>query len=373
MEKADALTAIDVFAGAGGFSLAARRLGIDVRAAIEVDSYACATYRRNFCNPNKSSPPYVVENDIRALDWSAVKRLSGLRKGECSILMGGPPCQGFSAHRIKGAGVGDPRNELLVSYFDAVSALQPMTFVVENVTGMLWARHRPFLDRFMFLAREAGYVVAEPVVLNARDYGVPQNRKRVFIIGWRRGLNIRIQWPPSRTHFAPDAEEVVCSGRPSFVTAASVFQTPLFDDDINAVHINHSPALLEVFRKTPHDGGSRRDSGRVLPCHENHNGHNDVYGRIRLSEPGPTMTTACINPSKGRFLHPFEDHGITARHAARFQGFPDSFIFEGGLFASAKQIGNAVPPPLGRRVLSVLKAGIRDATFKTSHSRRLAD
>src|SRR5213075_410578 len=97
----------------------------------------------------------------------------------------------------------------------------------------------------------------------------------------------------------------------------SVFKKRLQKRDPYNVHINHSAELVDVFRATPKNGGSRADSCRVLPCHENHAAHRDVYGRILLDQAGPTMTTACINPSKGRFLHPTRNHGITARHAAR--------------------------------------------------------
>jgi DNA (cytosine-5)-methyltransferase 1 len=119
-----------------------------------------------------------------------------------------------------------------------------------------------------------------------------------------------------------------------------------------------SGELVKAFKNTPKNGGSRSDSGRHLPCHKNHNGHKDVYGRIDPSRPGPTMTTACINPSKGRFVHPTQNHGISARHAARFQGFPDSFKFDGGLMASGKQIGNAVPIKLGEAVIGAIITGL---------------
>jgi DNA (cytosine-5)-methyltransferase 1 len=116
--------------------------------------------------------------------------------------------------------------------------------------------------------------------------------------------------------------------------------------------MNHSKKLLEVFNSTPINGVSRAQSKRQLPCHKNHNGHKDVYGRIDPKKPGPTITTGCVNPSKGRFLHPTRNHGITVRHAARFQTFPDDFVFSGGLMASAVQIGNAVPIRLGKRVIA---------------------
>lgn len=372
MEKQELLTAVDLFAGAGGFSLAARDLGIRVRLAVEVDRHAAATYHRNFVHRRRSRP-MLVDDDIRDIVWEDTLEKASLAPGECSILMGGPPCQGFSTHRIKDAGVGDPRNELLHSYFDALAVIQPETFVVENVTGILWDRHADYVDEFMSSAEEVGYTVCEPIILNARDFGVPQNRKRVFIIGWRSDLDLDPAWPPAPTHFAPESHEVLHLGKRAFTTAASVFNKPLRKDDPNNVHINHSSELIEVFRQTPKDGGSRADSGRVLPCHANHDGHRDVYGRIRLDQPGPTMTTACINPSKGRFLHPTKNHGITARHAARFQGFPDSFVFEGGLFAAARQIGNAVPRQLGHHVLRVLKSALElYAVTKRETTRKIA-
>jgi DNA (cytosine-5)-methyltransferase 1 len=357
MAKQDLLTAIDLFAGAGGFSLAARDLRIPVRIAVEVEKHAAATYRRNFARDG-DQPTILLAEDIRTIKWKETLRKAGLAPGECSILMGGPPCQGFSTHRIKDAGIDDPRNELLHSYFDALAIIKPATFVVENVTGILWERHSDYLDRFIASAEAIGYTVQAPTILNARDFGVPQNRKRVFIIGCRSDLNLTPEWPPAPTYFPPDSDDVLYSRRKAFNTAISVFGKPLRKNDPNAIHINHSEELIEVFQNTPRNGGSRAQSGRILPCHKNHNGHRDVYGRIRLEEPGPTMTTACINPSKGRFLHPIEDHGITARHAARFQGFPDTFTFEGGLFAAARQIGNAVPRQLGQRVLGVLKVAL---------------
>ena len=372
MGKQALLTAIDLFAGAGGFSLAARDLGIQVRLAVELDRHAAATYRRNFIHRRRSKP-LLIDDDIRDVPWEETLEDAGLAPGECSILMGGPPCQGFSTHRIKDAGVGDPRNELLHSYFDALAIIQPETFIVENVTGILWERHADYVEEFLSCAEEVGYNVCEPTVLNARDFGVPQNRKRVFIIGWRCDLALELQWPPSPTHFAPDSDAVLRIGKPPFATAASVFEKRLNRRDPNNVHIKHSAELVEVFRDTPKNGGSRADSGRVLPCHEDHDGHRDVYGRIRLDRPGPTMTTACINPSKGRFLHPTKNYGITARHAARFQGFPDSFVFDGGLFAAARQIGNAVPRQLGRRVLRVLKNALElHAAARHSLARKIA-
>jgi DNA (cytosine-5)-methyltransferase 1 len=213
---------------------------------------------------------------------------------------------------------------------------------VENVPGLLWKRHAHYLNRFYLLARKSSYEVFEPALLNTRDFGVPQNRKRVFILGLRRDAKIRISWPPPATHFRPGSIEVTNHRRPEWKRAAEVFRR-IEAGVPNRVHMKHSDALTAVFRQAPRNGGGRNESGRTLDCHRVHDGHKDVYGRIDPNRPGPTMTTFCINPSKGRFVHPTCDHGITARHAARFQTFPDDFEFHGGLMASGRQIGNAVP------------------------------
>ena len=173
----------------------------------------------------------------------------------------------------------------------------------------------------------------------------------------------------STSHFSPDSEEVKKHRRPAWRTAGRVFSRPIRRDDPNRMHMNHSEALVEVFRKTPPNGGSRRESGRVLECHREHDGHKDVYGRIDPKRPGPTMTTACINPSKGRFVHPTKNHGISVRHAARFQTFPDSFEFDGGLTSSGKQIGNAIPIEHGEHILGIL----RDAILNSLPEGTIAD
>ena len=230
---------------------------------------------------------------------------------------------------------------------------------MENVPGILWPRHEKSLKAFYSYGKKAGYKIKKAIVLDARDYGVPQRRKRVFILGVRKDFSYNGNWPPKPTH----GDKLAVASRPnlqSWVPASKIFSTPLSPTDLNAIHMNHSQEMIDVFRATPINGGSRHQSGRILPCHEEHSGHTDVYGRIDPKEPGPTMTTACINPSKGRFVHPTENHGITVRHAARFQTFPDNFIFHGGLTAASQQIGNAVPILLGQVLLSEIKKGIQN-------------
>lgn len=341
-------TAVDLFAGAGGLSLAALMAGIDVIAAVERDPHACRTYRRNLIVSGRTDTR-LFEEDMLALDPAELMARCGIGAGECDMLLGGPPCQGFSAHRIGDAGTRDPRNQLLNTYFAFVRALRPMLFFVENVPGMLWPRHRKYVDGFYVMAENAGYGLLAPTVLNAKDFGVPQNRKRVFLVGYDRRRLADLCWPPQATHREPGS---VRPGEP-WRDAGDVF-APAPPDDENDVHMRHGPVLTGTFLRTPVNGGSRADSGRELPCHERHQGHRDVYGRINPAVPGPTMTTACINPSKGRFAHPVLPHGITLRQAARYQTFPDWFVFEGGLMAGGVQIGNAVPVDMGAKLLAPL-------------------
>jgi DNA (cytosine-5)-methyltransferase 1 len=359
-----ALTAIDLFAGAGGLSLAALNSGFELRAAVESDKHSANTYRHSIL-PRSSFPIELFEADIRTLSWQIFLDKARLKSGECDLLLGGPPCQGFSTHRIKDAGIGDPRNELLLQYFKAIETIQPKTFLVENVSGLLWPRHAIYLRRFLDSAKAAGYSVYEPVLLNARDYGVPQSRKRLFILGVRSDVVLsRFVWPPKQIHFNPSSKEVLEERKPAWITAKVVFDRKLQEDDPNNIHMRPSTDMKKVFASTPKNGGSRSESKRTLPCHKKHDGHKDVYGRIDPRKSGPTMTTGCINPSKGRFVHPTANHAITARHAARFQAFPDDFVFLGGLTASGQQIGNAVPILLGEVLIGAIATALKTSAIQ---------
>ncbi|QOL15210.1 DNA cytosine methyltransferase [Dickeya dianthicola] len=351
--------AIDLFAGAGGFSLAAVQAGFSIAVAIENDAHAVETYKANILKYDAAKNATVLDKSILEYVPEEV-RAELLGDVECDLLLGGPPCQGFSTHRILDAGVNDPRNQLVLAYFNFVKAFRPRVFLMENVPGILWERHKEFLEKFYEEGSKAGYQVFKPVVLDARDFGVPQRRKRVFILGVREPADAQnFVWPPKTTHIALGKAK---AGQKIWASCAEVFK-PAPDNDENNIHMNHGPDLVDAFRNTPPNGGSRKDSGRVLPCHAKHDGHKDVYGRINPAEPAPTMTTACINPSKGRFVHPTEHHGITLRQAARIQTFPDSFTFAGGLTAAGRQIGNAVPVELGKHLIQYIKTHLIDRTL----------
>jgi DNA (cytosine-5)-methyltransferase 1 len=149
------LTAIDLFAGAGGFSLAAQKCKIRLLAAVEHDKWAKETYRKNFICKKRNAPN--LYGDITTLKPESLLSDLSLAPEQLDILMGGPPCQGFSTHRINNAGVDDPRNNLLLRYFKFVETLRPKVFLVENVPGLLWKRHEDYLKKFVRLVAEAGY------------------------------------------------------------------------------------------------------------------------------------------------------------------------------------------------------------------------
>ncbi|MEM9630379.1 MAG: DNA cytosine methyltransferase [Pseudomonadota bacterium] len=352
MKEADKPLAVDLFAGAGGFSLGAIRSGFDIAFAVENDVHSATTYRENICKRFGGGQTKLFDEDIEELDPVGLR--SAFFDGpSCDLLLGGPPCQGFSTHRILDAGVDDPRNKLILAYFNFVKILRPRVFLMENVPGILWKRHQSYLDRFYSEGEAAGYKLFDPVTLDARDFGVPQRRRRVFVLGVRADIDCEgFHWPPEPTHGDTRKGQ---TGLIPWQDCARVFRATR-SGDVNDVHMSHGSELIEVFRNTPANGGSRNDSGRVLPCHKEHDGHKDVYGRIDPSQPAPTMTTACINPSKGRFVHPTEHHGITARQAARIQTFPEEFEFFGGLMAAGRQIGNAVPVALAEVLVCHLKS-----------------
>ena len=360
---------VDLFAGAGGFSLAAVQAGCEIVFAVEFDTNAATTYRNNIGAKHRSKNVVVYNQDITSLSAAGLAK-EHFPASDCDLLLGGPPCQGFSTHRINDAGVDDPRNALIHEYFAFVRSLKPKAFLMENVPGMLWPRHKSYLDEFYRQARDSGYEVRQPQKLDARDYGIPQRRQRVFILGIREDIAMdSFEWPPAPTHCEP--ESATTTGLKPWRSCDTAFED-MPEDDINGVHMNHGPELVAAFERTPPNGGSRKESGRVLDCHVDHDGHNDVYGRIDPSRPAPTMTTACINPSKGRFVHPVLHHGITARQAARIQTFPDDYVFSGGLMAAGKQIGNAVPVAFGKSLIQHIKVLlVRDDASEVNADERM--
>ena len=323
--------AVDLFSGCGGMSVGLRRAGFSVVGAIEINALAARTYRAN--HPSV----HLWHEDIRDVSGARVKRELGLRKGELDLLAGCPPCQGFSRLRtLNGTlSVSDRRNDLIFEFLRLVDELRPKAILLENVPGLAKDRR---LTRFVAELRALGYHCKHDV-LDAALYGVPQRRERLIVLCGLAG-----EIPFSRT--ARDSLTV----RDTFRGMPRAGRS---GDPAHDVPHQRSERIVEMIRRIPQNGGSRRDLPEKyrLACHARCDGFHDVYGRMRWDEVSPTITSGFVNPSKGRFLHPRAHRAITVREAALLQTFPRRYWFpmDAGKYPVAEMIGNAIPPEFIRR------------------------
>jgi DNA (cytosine-5)-methyltransferase 1 len=341
--SAPSLSAVDLFAGAGGFSLGATKAGFDVIAAVDHWKPALRTYERNFEHP-------VLDRDLASVSPSDLRRELNLGHGELDLLIGGPPCQGFSIQRI--GKDPDDRNDLVLMFGRAVAEFAPRLFMMENVRGLLGRRGRPYLDSFVALVTEAGYEV-EVHQIDASNYGVPQARKRVFVCGVRGERPTPFQFP-SPTHSDPVSVWDVISDLPS----PPIDLTPHPEDSLHR-RSRLSALNKERLRHIP-PGGGFEDLPKELRvrCHRPGAakiGHRYVYGRLDPKTPAGTITARFDSFTRGKFAHPFEDRNITLREGARLQTFPDEHEFAGTQEEIAALIGNAVPPKLGDAVCAAAR------------------
>ena len=318
------LNSIDLFSGIGGLSLGLMEAGFKVLASIEIDEYAVRGYKLN--HPET----IVFKEDIREFDTKNIKKM--LNGEPLHLLAGCPPCQGFSSVRRlnKKRSVRDNRNQLVLEFLRFVKELKPLTVMMENVPGLK--------DYYLFkhLFRELKRLGYNPKydIINVREYGIPQNRKRLVLVGSILGnLNI-------------------AEGQNIKVTVREIIgNLPKPEESNDLAHRiipTHTPKIMEMIKKIPKDGGGRKDVPEyTLECHKKPNiGFNDVYGRLRWDDYSTTITGGCLNPSKGRFLHPEEDRCISAREAALLQSFPIDYKLPVDIPRTklALLIGNALPP-----------------------------
>ena len=353
-------TAIDLFCGAGGLSEGFRQAGFHVLAGNDFDKYAGQTFSAT--HEEAEFLPGPIE-DIDAKDFL---KSTGLKKGELDCLIGGPPCQAFSVYNHQ-RGLHDKRSKLFREYLRIVEGLKPKWVVMENVTGIMSAGNGKAVEDIITGLKNLGYEV-EKQVLRAEEYGVPQERRRVFFIGNR--LELPITWPkvthgegllPFVTVGDAISDLPVLANGEDFgprryrTKAKSEYQTMLHGDE-KLVHNHAAPRLAPInLQRMQHipQGGSWRDvpvellpdgMKRARRCD-----HTKRYGRLHPDGLSSTILTKC-DIHWGAYIHPEQDRVLTVREAARLQSFPDWFEFSGPRTEQYVQVGNAVPPLLGKCV-----------------------
>lgn len=322
-------TAIDLFCGAGGLTQGLKQAGFVVLAAVELDRDASITYAANHPTVN------LITKDIREIDPEALRVELGLQKGQLGLMAGCPPCQGFSTLRTKKKSVliEDQRNDLIQDYLRFVEEFMPKAIMLENVPGL--ARDIR-MEQFLQTVKSLGYWVNDSSlrVEDISNYGVPQRRRRLIFQASRLG-------PIPRATI-----EQKTSVRQCF-EAANLPEAGKSGDILHDSLPRRSERVQEIIRNIPKNGGSRSSLPEhlVLACHKRSNGFYDIYGRMAWDDVAPTITGGCGSPSKGRFLHPELDRGITLREAALLQTFPKKYQFiSTNRDRIALMIGNALPP-----------------------------
>lgn len=321
------LTAIDLFAGAGGSTEGLSRAGFSVIAAIKNDRAAAATL------PANHRLTRVDTRDIRTIAADALREELGLCKGELSLLKSCPPCQGFSSLRL--GNHDDERNDLLLSLTRFVHAFGPKVFMLENVPGLARNSRLELLVKFL---KTLEYRV-HTYMVDARDFGVPPKRKRLILMA----ATGEVELPQSLDgKYIPSVKRGARSLRPIFKGCNS----QMAEHDFLSRGRNLSPKVLACIRAIPINS-NRFDlpPDLTLKCHaELGRRANAAYGRSSLKLGyAPTMTTRCTTPACGSFIHPRADRPITLREASRIQTFPLTTSFKGGYCEIERQIGNAVP------------------------------
>lgn len=362
------LTAIDLFCGAGGLSEGFRQAGFKVLAGNDIDEVAGATYQSTHLDAQFISGP------IQDLTAARLLKASCLRRGELDCLIGGPPCQAFSVYNHQ-RGMHDDRSQLFREYLRLVEGLSPKWIVMENVMGILSVAGGEAVRAIRAGFHSLGYEV-DFQVLKTEEFGVPQERRRVVFLGTR--TKDRIHWPLA-THgegllpfvtirdaigdLPPLKNGEAKPPTPYTKKPLSDFQQQMRER--SGLVLNHSaPKLSDInLQRMKHipPGGSWRDIPfDLLPDgmkRAKRSDHTKRYGRMEWKGLSCTILTKC-DVHWGAYIHPSQDRAISVREAARIQSFPDWFQFEGSMTDQFVQIGNAVPPLLGKAIASSIKSAM---------------
>lgn len=341
---------IDLFAGVGGLSLGFEQAGFEILIANEYDTSIAEAYIKNHKHTN------MVVDDITKLP---ISETFGKYKGQVTLVVGGPPCQGYSQKGQRKT-INDPRNFLFRYFVEVVKEVQPQYFVMENVPNLLTAERGFFKQELEKLFTELGYTI-NAQVLCAADYGVPQNRQRAFIIG--KFGDSQVEMPKKKDKRTTIWEAIsdlsyLASGEGTEISdyikeSESDYQKIMRNGShkvYNHIATNHSKIALERLAMIPPKGGKEY----LPPEHITKSIYSGTWERMDADDISVTITTRFDTPSSGRFTHPYLNRAITVREAARIQSFPDSFHFYGTKTSQMKQVGNAVPPMLAKAIADAI-------------------
>lgn len=373
------VTAIDLFAGAGGITQALKNAHFKVQLSVEMNPVFCNSYRLNHCRTEYGELDHLIEKDITEVTKDDIIKIAPkLIEDNLYLLAGCPPCQGFSRQMVYKKDKIDPRNYLAFEYLRFVRMLKPKYIFLENVPGFgndetIWPKLKSGLQE----ESNNGYSYKLKFGrIDAADLGVPQRRNRFVLVGKRLDL--------CKNNDLRDVSEVPfpeLKYNGKHITLKNYFAQfplpkplPLKDAPHDELHKYSSLQKLNLLRLQHTPPGKGRESwpDKVtvdgepvrlrLKCHDNNPGYRDVYGRMNWDSVAPTLTGGCLNISKGRFAHPTENRPITAREAALIQTFPPDYKFTGNWTDIALQIGNAVPVKMGEAFFREIYSDIMKAS-----------
>ncbi len=343
------MQAIDLFSGAGGMSTGAAMSGIDVRFAVEMDKFAAASFALNHKNTK------ILDQDIRNINGC---HFASLSRTEPVVLFGGPPCQGFSTSNQKNRHSDNENNWLFQEYVRLVNEVKPDWIVFENVKGLLETEHGYFLDAVLKGFKDAGYTTNH-FVLNSADFGVPQKRNRLFIVGSLHKIKIDVPQPTVNKYITvaqafsdlPDLENGNDLDEKKYLKPAKSFYAKSLRGSLKICTSNlvthNAPHIIERYRHIPQGGNWENIPKKLMENYADASRcHTGIYRRLRENEPSVVIG----NFRKNMLIHPWKDRGLSVREAARLQSFPDWFRFAGSIGFQQQQVGNAVPPLLAKAV-----------------------
>jgi DNA (cytosine-5)-methyltransferase 1 len=351
------MVGIDLFAGAGGMSLGAWGAGVNIALAVEADPRAADTYAHN--HPNTT----LFRRDIRQLRRSHLSEVA--RRGQSTVVFGGPPCQGFSYSNQRTRNADNPSNWLFLEFMRVVRLWQPDWVVFENVKGITNTEGGTFLNQVLEHLDSSGYLVAQ-AVLDAAAFGVAQHRERLFVVGSKEGVKLVL---PDGTCSTMYTVADAIGDLPVLQNGASIASLPYGERApspyakrlrgsrrhcANHLVSNNSSRVIARYGHIPEGGNWENIPPQLMRNYADRaRCHTGIYHRLEAAKPSIVIG----NFRKNMLIHPHANRGLSVREAARIQSFPDSYEFQGSIGFQQQQVGNAVPPRLAEAVFkSVLKS-----------------